>query len=280
MSRTAKPTATPIRAPAFVTMAVVAAVAAAVIALSACSPPAPAPQDDGALRIAVARFQHETCTFCPRRRHRNRGLAAVQRAAVGRRPAEFRRLRRWLRQAGAGVRGRGAGAPDLAGRGLRRFVPKLEHQGDLRPLPRCNVGRTGDRASRRRGLPGAARGNGCTGRAPTRSRDRPALPRVGRPGGPHRGDIRPARQRGRRVPRTRGLRLRDQTLPALRRLHPGRARGTGAPARGAGRIRGNDGHTQARHHHGHRPAVDRPVTPRWTSWSGHGGGRRGKTTPT
>ena len=65
MSRTAKPTATPARAPAFVMMATVAAVAAAVTAFSACSPPAPAPQDDGALRIAVARFQHETCTFCP-----------------------------------------------------------------------------------------------------------------------------------------------------------------------------------------------------------------------
>ena len=37
--------------------------AAALLALTACTPPEP--RDDGALRFAVARFQHETCTFCP-----------------------------------------------------------------------------------------------------------------------------------------------------------------------------------------------------------------------
>ena len=37
--------------------------AAALLALTACTPSPP--QDDGALRFAVARFQHETCTFCP-----------------------------------------------------------------------------------------------------------------------------------------------------------------------------------------------------------------------
>ena len=37
--------------------------AAALLAFTACTPPAP--QDDDSLRFAVARFQHETCTFCP-----------------------------------------------------------------------------------------------------------------------------------------------------------------------------------------------------------------------
>ena len=36
---------------------------AATAALSSCTPPPP--QDDNVLRFAVARFQHETCTFCP-----------------------------------------------------------------------------------------------------------------------------------------------------------------------------------------------------------------------
>ena len=42
---------------------VFAAAAAALVALTTCTPSPP--QDDGALRFAVARFQHETCTFCP-----------------------------------------------------------------------------------------------------------------------------------------------------------------------------------------------------------------------
>ena len=37
--------------------------AAALLALTACTPPTP--RDDDSLRFAVARFQHETCTFCP-----------------------------------------------------------------------------------------------------------------------------------------------------------------------------------------------------------------------
>ena len=42
---------------------VFAAAATALVALTTCTPSPP--QDDGALRFAVARFQHETCTFCP-----------------------------------------------------------------------------------------------------------------------------------------------------------------------------------------------------------------------
>ena len=76
---------------------------------------------------------------------------------------------------------------------------------------------------------------------------------------PHRRDLRPPRQRGTPSPRTRRLRLRHQALPPLRLLHPGERGGPRPAAHRAERIPAHHGHGQARDHHRHRAAVDRPV---------------------
>ena len=212
------------------------------------------------LRIAVATFSHETCTFCPdpttvadwefyrpadaRRLHRRRGVHRRIQADV-RRPRRDRPRRDHF-------------APRLA----RRIVGQLAHPGGVREIFRPHRRGPPPPGAVRRRFPRPPRGHGRDGHPQARGGALP--PRAGgRREDPDHGHARPPRQRGPGARRSGRRRVHHQALPALRHGPPGRAGRAGHGQDDPGEIQAGHVRPQAQGHHPERLPGDRDV-------AGHG----------
>ena len=236
-------------------LALLAAVSTSV--LLACAPPA-----EPGLRIAVARFQHETCTFCPS------GDTEVE---------------DWLQHRRAPVGAKHCSVPAPAAY-MGGFVQRAREFGDVELVPLISpVGVFGGSsrswntketfehfldamlAELEAQLPVDGVYLALHGAMAVRDVPRPEAEIARRfrelvgPDVPIAGTFDLHWERGRGVPRARRLRLRDQAVPPLRLLYPGRAGRPRPPDHRAGRVRAHHRKPEARGHHRYRAAVDRPV---------------------